>query len=51
MSVLSNEKMQLNDGKKNMDKRRKKKLIRIGGIKKYEIRGMGQIKLAEVGQF
>jgi hypothetical protein len=29
----------------------KKKLIRIGGIKKYEIRGMGQIKLAEVGQF
>jgi hypothetical protein len=30
----------------------KKKLIRIGGTKKYEIkRELGQIKLAEVGQF
>ncbi|MBW1834136.1 MAG: hypothetical protein JRI62_04920 [Deltaproteobacteria bacterium] len=43
MSELSNEKVQLNDGKKNMNKMGKKKLIRIGGIKKYEIRGMGQI--------
>jgi hypothetical protein len=41
MSELSNEKMQLNDGKKNMAKRGKKKLIRIGETKKYEIKRGG----------
>jgi len=34
MSVLSGEKVPLNDGKINIDKRGKKKLIRIGETKK-----------------
>ena len=39
MSVLSGEKVPLNDGKINIDKNgEEKKLIRIGGTKKYEIK-------------
>jgi len=42
MSVLFDEKVPLNDGKINIDKRvGNKKLIRIGGTKKYEIKKGG----------
>jgi len=43
MSVLSCEKVLLNDRKINIDKKKvgKKKLIRIGGTKKYEIKRDG----------
>ena len=53
MSVVSNKKVPLNDGKINIAKKGggKIKLIRIGGTKNMKLREMGQIKLAEVGQF
>jgi hypothetical protein len=41
MSVLSGEKVPLNDGKINIDKGGEEKLIRIGGTKKYEIKKGG----------